>query len=353
MKIIHVSDLHLGSKIGTFPKEIANQRKNLIRERFRYVVNYASQNNIKVILLTGDIFDSDSPIKKDKDFFYEIIKDNSEIDFLYLKGNHDSNSAHNRTLPNLKLFNNEWKLYRYGNVAISGIEMDESNFKSLYSTLLLDKNDINIVLLHGQVSNTIAPNNINLKSLNDKNINYLALGHVHQYQSGILENDTYYVYPGCLVGRGFDETGQKGFVVINIEDKTITHKFYVCDGEEINELTIDVTNAKTINEIYLLIKQNYLLSKDEIYRINLTGSLDGNIEDLVDDLSSRLRKEVGYLSIKDKTTKTFDISKYKDEVSIKGEFVRNVLNSKDLNDNDKVKVINLGLRALEGKEYDL
>lgn len=209
MKIIHVSDLHLGSKIGAFPKEIANQRKNLIRERFRYVVNYASQNDIKIILLTGDIFDSDSPIKKDKDFFYEIIKDNSEIDFLYLKGNHDSNSAHNRTLPNLKLFNNEWKLYRYGNVAISGIEMDESNFKSLYSTLLLDKNDVNIVLLHGQVSNTIAPNNINLKSLNDKNINYLALGHVHQYQSGILENDTYYVYPGCLVGRGFDETGQK------------------------------------------------------------------------------------------------------------------------------------------------
>ena len=49
MKIIHVSDLHLGSKIGIFPKEIANQRKNLIRERFRYVVNYASQNNIKVI----------------------------------------------------------------------------------------------------------------------------------------------------------------------------------------------------------------------------------------------------------------------------------------------------------------
>lgn len=353
MKIIHVSDLHLGSKIGTFPKEIANQRKNLIRERFRYVVNYASQNNIKVILLTGDIFDSDSPIKKDKDFFYEIIKDNSEIDFLYLKGNHDSNSAHNRTLPNLKLFNNEWKSYRYDNVVISGIEMDESNFKSLYSTLLLDKNDINIVLLHGQVSNTIAPNNINLKSLNDKNINYLALGHVHQYQSGIFENDTYYVYPGCLVGRGFDETGQTGFVVIDIEDKTITHKFHVCDGEEINELTIDVTNAKTINEIYLLIKQNYLLSKDEIYRINLTGSLDSDMEDLVDDLSSRLRKEVGYLSIKDKTTKTFDISKYKDEVSIKGEFVRNVLNSKDLNDNDKVKVINLGLRALEGKEYDL
>ena len=103
----------------------------------------------------------------------------------------------------------------------------------------------------------------------------------------------------------------------------------------------------------ILIKQNYLLSKDEIYRINLTGSLDSNIEDLVDDLSSRLRKEVGYLSIKDKTTKTFDISKYKDEVSIKGEFVRNVLNSKSLNDNDKVKVINLGLRALEGKEYDL
>lgn len=353
MKIIHLSDLHLGSKIGTFPKEIANRRKNLIRERFRYVVNYASQNNIKIILLTGDIFDSDSPIKKDKDFFYEIIEENSNIDFLYLKGNHDLNSIHNRTLPNLKLFKNEWTSYRYDNVVINGIEMDESNFKSLYSTLLLDKNDINIVLLHGQISNTIVPNNINLKSLNDKNINYLALGHVHQYQCGILENDTYYVYPGCLAGRGFDETGQKGFVVLDIEDKIIKHKFYVCDGEEINEITVDVTNAKSINDIYLIIKNKYLLSKDEIYRINLVGAINSDIEDLVEDLYLRLAKDVEYLSLKDNTVKTFDIEKYKDEVSIKGEFVRNVLKSNSLTDNEKVKVINLGLRALDGKEYDL
>lgn len=353
MKIIHVSDLHLGSKIGSFPKEIANQRKNLIRQRFSYIVNFALKRNIKIIMLTGDIFDSDSPTKKDKDFFYEIIEKNPQIDFLYLKGNHDFSGTHDKTYPNLKLFDNEWKSYRDDNVVISGIELDESNFKSLYSTLMLDKKDINIVMLHGQIANNISPNNICLKYLEDKNINYLALGHIHKYQEGILENNSYYVYPGCLVGRGFDETGETGFVVLDIEDKVITHKFYVCNGDEINEFNVDVTNLKSINEIYNHIKKECNLLKDNIYRINLIGEIDGSIEDLVDDLTYQLKDDVYFLSLKDKTTKIIDIEKYKSDFSIRGEFVRNVLKLEDLDKNDKVKVINLGLRALDGKRFDL
>ena len=34
-----------------------------------------------------------------------------------------------------------------------------------------------------------------------------------------------YCYSGCLEGRGFDECGQKGFVVLDIDDEKLTAGF--------------------------------------------------------------------------------------------------------------------------------
>ncbi len=43
-------------------------------------------------------------------------------------------------------------------------------------------------------------------------LTYLALGHVHRYGGVQRAGTTAYAYPGCLPGRGFDETGDKGFL---------------------------------------------------------------------------------------------------------------------------------------------
>ena len=72
MKIIHTADIHLGSKINKFPKDISNERKQEIRNSFLRMVNYANENGVSLILLSGDVFDSDKPFKKDKDFLYKL-----------------------------------------------------------------------------------------------------------------------------------------------------------------------------------------------------------------------------------------------------------------------------------------
>ena len=90
MKIIHAADIHLGSKLDSkFSKTISDQRKVEVRNTFKRLVEYANSNSISLIMLSGDIFDSNTPVKKDKDFFYNVIKNNPNITFLYLKGNHD------------------------------------------------------------------------------------------------------------------------------------------------------------------------------------------------------------------------------------------------------------------------
>lgn len=69
MKLIHASDIHLGSKIdSTFPKEKAKQRQLEIRNTFRKMVEYADEKGVEVILLSGDVFDLDRPLKKTKIF---------------------------------------------------------------------------------------------------------------------------------------------------------------------------------------------------------------------------------------------------------------------------------------------
>ena len=70
MKIIHSADIHLGSKIeAKLTKEKADIRKAEVRQAFNKMVNYAVLNDIKIILISGDLFDSARPLKKDKEYW--------------------------------------------------------------------------------------------------------------------------------------------------------------------------------------------------------------------------------------------------------------------------------------------
>ena len=351
MKIIHCADLHLGSKIESKLMKISSDRKTEVRNSFSKLVDYAEKNEISIILLSGDVFDSDKPLKKDKEFFYNVIKENPNIDFIYLRGNHDSYELYNENISNLKTFDNTWKCYKYGDVCISGIEISKDNYASLYSTLNLNVNNVNIVMLHGQISESIGIDKIKLAKLRNKNIDYLALGHVHSYQKDKLDDRGIYAYSGCLEGRGFDETGSKGFIVLNIENKKIFPEFIKFCYRTINEIEINVSNYKTISEINKNIK-NRLDSKNDIYRIILLGDISYDLEINEYDIKSYL-SDYYFVDVKNKTQRKIDISKYQNDLSLKGEFVRSVYYRNDLTNQEKEDIISLGLRTMEGREVDL
>lgn len=351
MKIIHCADLHLGSKIESKLMKISSDRKTEVRNSFSKLVDYAEKNEISIILLSGDVFDSDKPLKKDKEFFYNVIKENPNIDFIYLRGNHDSYELYNENISNLKTFDNTWKCYQYGDVCINGIEISKDNYASLYSTLNLNVNNVNIVMLHGQISESIGIDKIKLAKLRNKNIDYLALGHVHSYQKDKLDDRGIYAYSGCLEGRGFDETGPKGFIVLNIENKKIFPEFIKFCYRTINEVEIDISNYKTISEINKNIISK-LKSKNDIYRIILVGDISYDLEINEYDIKSYL-SDYYFVDVKNKTQRKIDISKYQNDLSLKGEFVRSVYYRNDLTNQEKEDIISLGLRTMEGREVDL
>lgn len=349
MKIIHTADIHLGAKMDSkFPKEISTKRKEELRNTFRRMVEYACKNGVEAIMLAGDVFDSDNPFKKDKEFFYSVVRNNPQIEFFYLRGNHDVGADYaSEAIQNLKTFTNEWTSYSYGNVVISGLEIAAGNAASMYSTLALNRENINIVMLHGQIADSSGKDKINLKKLRDKNIDYLALGHIHKIQEGKLDDRAEYAYCGCLEGRGFDECGEHGFMLLDVGEK-ITRKFVPFSERNIIETDVDITDVTEAYTAARRVKEAVSFNRRDIYRINLIGEIAFDVDDLRADVAKYLSAECFYADVKDKTGKKLDYHKFDGDTSLKGEFVRCVYENPDFTDEEKKKIIGYGIRALSG-----
>ena len=359
MKIIHCSDLHLDSKMQTnLSKEKAKERNNEILITFQNMIKYAKDNLVKIIIIAGDMFDRKNVSVKAKNIVKYAIESNPEIDFIYLKGNHDEMAflSEEEIPDNLKLFDSkEWIKYEYEDgLVITGREFEEDN-NDIYSSLILNKSDLNIVVMHGQESKNDVKDKteiINLKELKNKNIDYLALGHIHAYKKEKLDNRGNYCYAGCLEGRGFDECGKKGFVILNIENKKIDTEFIEFAQREICEIHIDVSDLLTTSEVECLInKELENTNKDNLIKIILEGKVSIDSERDINYLIKRFENEVYFIKIYDETTLKIDYMDYKNDISLKGEFIRLVL-QQDITEEEKREIITTGIRALSGEEVD-
>ena len=109
-----------------------------------------------------------------------------------------------------------------GSITGKLLPQQEKHADSLYERIPYTAGSFNIVVLHGQIASVSGVDQVNLKRLQGENIDYLALGHIHSHSAEKLDSAGYYCYPGCLEGRGFDECGEKGFILLDITNGRLT-----------------------------------------------------------------------------------------------------------------------------------
>lgn len=343
MKIIHFADLHIGSKFDRLPSTLKEELDTKLRNAFRYIIDYAKDNNINTILMCGDIFDKNAVLIKDKKYFYDLISLNSQIDFYYIKGNHDCSSKYNENYPNLHTFNGV-ETYSKDDVRIIGYELQDDN-SSLYNYPSFTKDKFNIMMLHGDIFNSNDRNYINLKKLDDMNISYFALGHIHKRSEG-QSSLSKYVYPGSVLGRGFDEVGKKGFVVLDTTLKTTS--FIEVPSYEFEIIELNVNNQ---NEAELKSKISYCLGEtnlNKITEIKFSGKSDFEID--VDEFKTTFNDKRKYLEIKNNAKLKLTYETNAEENSLRNMFINKVLENKDLDEETRELVINYGLSKLMKEE---
>ncbi len=355
MKIIHTADFHLDSAMKTnLSKEDAKLRKNEILHTFERMVDFANENDVKIILIAGDLFDTKTVTIKTKNVITGVIERNPHIDFLYLKGNHDKEVLlYEDSMPeNLKFFEDEWTTYSYGDIKITGANL--SGKSTLYNSLMLNSSDINIVTLHGQEMKYVGKDKtetVNISMLKNHFIDYLALGHIHSYKEDVIDSRGKWVYSGCPDGRGYDECGAKGFVLIDIKDGVLTHEFIEFQSRMIKEVSLDISDClKTTDVDAALSKELNNLSKENLVKVSLKGKVSVEASYDISYLEDKYRGDFFAFKIDgDDVGLKFEIEDYKYSSSLKGEFIRTVL-SEDYTEEEKRAVIELGIRALSGEE---
>lgn len=328
------------------PKEKAERRRVELRASFQRLVSFALDEGVRLILLAGDVFDGEFVDEGEREFFYGVIAATPEIDFFYLRGNHDGVEPPAR-LPNLKTFGREWSEYPCGGVTVSGVETDGENYARIYDTLSLDKNRTNILLLHGQISATLKEGTVCLNRLANRGIDYLALGHLHTFSSGRIDERGHYAYCGCLEGRGYDETGEKGFVLL--ETAPLRARFVPFATRTVHDVTFDVKGFSSVAQVLAELRRSLTLPAKDLLKLTIIGECDFDPTGIEGILEEWLKDAYFAVEVKNQAKKRLDLSVYTGQVSVEGEFVRAVLADGTLTEEEKKEVIRIGLKALAGE----
>lgn len=415
MKIIHCADLHLDSRLQThLNREKAKLRRDELLRNFERLAEYAAKNGVEVILISGDLFDTDTVSPLAANTVLAVIAAHPRIRFYYLRGNHDTGDclarpagggrtesrgenagskeqfgAKNRDSrlnppANLFFFGSRWKTYlegKNGSIAITGVELTRENSASAHAALRLDPERFNIVMLHGQTetggvttdrespasggiqsgkadgnaANTGNTGTISLRALRGKGIDYLALGHIHSWKKDRLDSRGIFCYPGCLEGRGFDECGDRGFALLEMNEngRLTGHRFIPFARRILHALEVNVTGCRTTAQITEKIRQKIReegCTAKDMADVTLCGELDVDCEKDTGYIASALSADFFFARLRDRTSLRIDLGDYLCDESLRGEFVRRVMADESVEDSEKIEVIRLGFRAMDGEE---
>lgn len=353
MKFIHCSDIHLDSKMErNLTAAQARERNAEVCATFARMARFAAEKGVDAVLIAGDLFDSSRATAQTAGFVLDTIRTTPGVDFLYLRGNHDVSAFEGLEPPeNFKIFGTDWTCYRYGDTVIAGMEPED--WEACYDALEFPEETVNIVTLHGQISTQPGEELIALPKLKRKNIDYLALGHIHGYQTGKLDDRGVWCYCGCLEGRGFDECGEKGFVLLTVENGQVQQEFVPFARRTLVEIEVDITDLTTVSQILAAAEQNTRgISSESLVKLTLTGTFTLETQKDPDFLKKMMEGKFYFLKIKDESRLKIEKETYEHDISLKGEFIRLVMAS-DRSDEEKEQMICCGIRALSGEEVGL
>ncbi|MCI8641843.1 MAG: hypothetical protein HFJ59_08310 [Clostridia bacterium] len=186
-------------------------------------------------------------------------------------------------------------------------------------------------------------NPINKNKLKQLGFEYVALGHIHKLDYQTEENQRI-VYPGSTISMGFDELGKHGFIVGELTKEKLEIAFIPVDNKEFVELEMGVTGVNGLEE--LIERLNELpLDENKFYKIILVGKRKFEI-DILELMKFVTRENI--IKMKDKTQPDYDVEKMINETTLKGIFIKQLLEEKEnYTEEEMNKILEIGLSIMD------
>ena len=283
MKFVHIADMHFDSPFVNLSDKdsMGDLRRLEQRKAFKKVIEYIKENDIKYLFISGDLYEHKYVKKSTIEYINNLFKEIPETKILISPGNHDpkiKNSYYNKFEwnDNVKIFGSKIEKVELPEVDIYGYGFDDfyCTDYGIEKFEIENKNKINILIIHGTLDGASIEekqyNSMTKKMLKQKGFDYIALGHIHKRDYNSEENQNI-IYPGSTISLGFDELGEHGMILGEVEKESINLKFIPLDEEEFIEINLDVSDLFSIEE--LIEKINSLkIEENQYVKIILIGN---------------------------------------------------------------------------------
>lgn len=371
VKIVHTADLHFDTPFNEVDDKQRAINKEELKEVFKNIINFCKEKQVDILLLAGDIFDN-LTLNRETIYFLENVFNNIKETRVFISpGNHDpyNNNSFYKLIKwpeNVYIFKDKLeKVYiKELETNVWGAAFNEKYVReSLIKGFSQNNKEINIMAIHGEISSSSEGNEYNpitLKDIKESGMDYIALGHRHNFSGILKEGNTFYSYSGCPQGRGFDETGDKGIIYGYVSKGAVELSFIKTCKRNYEEVYVDISNLfgyeEVIKKILDVIKEED--RKNNLYKIILKGEVSEkfHIEEKV--LKSKLVRDFYFCKVVDKTSIALDIKELSKGYSVKSIFVKNLLKklqeAKTDEEKDIIKMaLKIGVSSLSEAEVNI
>lgn len=294
LKLLHAADLHLDSPFAAFSPEEAAKLRGLQRQIPQMLIDCCREKQCEILLLAGDVFDGPriypETVEALRDAFGQW-----EGEVFIAPGNHDPATETSLWVAeswpeNVHIFTKSWTsvALQEKHCRIWGAGFQSREAYDLLRPIEPAADLWEVGVLHGDPVNEGPYDPISAESLETCGLHYLALGHIHKGASLQKAGSTFYGWPGCPMGRGFDECGQKGVWYVQLDETGCRQEFVPLSLPRFEILTADAEALTVPPE-----------AEGSICCLVLTGEADGvDTEYIRRQLADRFL----HLEVRDATT---------------------------------------------------
>lgn len=360
IKILHTADLHMDSAFEGLSAGKAALRRGEQRGLLARLAELARTERADLVLLAGDLLDSDSAYCETGE---ELARSLGQIDapVFISPGNHDYYSKKSPyaalELPeNVRIFSKSE--IECAELPELGARVYGAAFTDKYSGALLKgfhagrrEGTWNILCIHGEVgARESRYNPISEEELAASGVDYAALGHIHKASGLRKAGETWYSWPGCPEGRGFDETGEKTVNLVTLSDGGCRLETASVAGRRYEALRVDVTGMDPLLAIHTRLPDD---TASDIYRIILTGETESGLSTA--QLYNSLADMFFELQLRDETRLRRSVWDCAGEDTLRGLFLMKLRAKYDAARDDRQRAAieqaaRWGLAALDNRE---
>lgn len=359
MKFIHIADIHFDSPfVNLTDRESLGDLKRLEQRKvFKKVIDYIKENHIEMLFISGDLYEQKYIRKSTIEYINNLFKEIPNTKIFISPGNHDpyiKNSYYNRFKwnENVHIFHSKIERIEANDIDVYGYGFDDFYCTDcgIEELEINNKNKTNILVIHSTIDGANIKekqyNSISRKVLEDKGFDYVATGHIHKLDYNSYK-DQKIAYPGSLISLGFDEIGNHGMIVGEIEKEKLKLEFISLSEDDFIEKKMDITDIISKDE--LVEKINELeINNHELVKIILTGIRNFEI-DKYEIYKLVLNERI--IKIKDNTKINYDLEKIANNHTLKGLFAKEMLKEKENANQEDIdiieKAVEIAFEALE------